>query len=364
LSPRKSGKKAGKKAKPTSLAVGANPHAQALLGSAIDAGRFHRSLLFHGPLGSGRTATARWLAARLQCEKAGRGDVPCGRCVPCGKVERGVHPDVHTAAPEGNEIKVDAIRDLCRAASFRPYEGRHTVLIVPRAERLNVHAADAMLKTLEEPPPSLVWVLAAPSPESVQPTIASRCQAIRFPPLPPEELAGYLRRERDGLSEEEAALLVRLTRGDVERALVEDPAVLGKERDAALKLLAGIARGEAGERAFVEFVDARHRAPKKDEDGRPTSPDRLRGALELLLGIFREALAAATGSEARPELPAGEGKAVDDLAGRLGPEGAARGVLRVERALRALDAHANRRLLGETLLLDLQEILRAAAAGS
>jgi DNA polymerase-3 subunit delta' len=307
-----------------------------------------------------RAAAARPAPAAQETPSA----APCGACVACGKVARGVHPDVHVAAPgEGSrEIKVDETRALAHAAAYRPFEGRWTVLLVPGAERMNEHAADAILKMLEEPPSRAFWVLTAPSPEALLPTIRSRCQALRFPPLPPGELAAYVMREREGLTEEEARLLVRLTRGDVARALLEDPAVLRQEGEAALHLLAGLATGEAGESACVAFVDSRQKAPKRDEEGSPAGPDRLRGAFDLLLGILHDALTVASGAAAAALVSGGDGP-VAALARALGPEGAARAIQRVEAAVRALDAQANRRLAAETLLLDLQDLLRPPSAG-
>ena len=188
----------------------------AALTSAVRAQRLAHGLLFVGPDSVGRETTARALARGLLCDKRGSAAavVPfgCGACRNCRRVQAGTHPDVHVvlseaeavarglAEPDGKkarpsvEIKIDAIRDVCRVLPQRPYEGGTRVVIVVDAHRMNERAQNALLKGLEEPGAAEnILVLLVPGLRAVLPTIASRCQRLQFSPLSPEALHTILR---------------------------------------------------------------------------------------------------------------------------------------------------------------------------
>src|SRR5262249_26040551 len=135
--------------------------------------------LFTGPPGSGRSIAARAFAAALLCEDEG-----CGRCQACRTARAGSHADVKVVISDQSQIKVDPMRELVRQAALAPSSGRWQVFIIEDADRLNDKAADALLKSIEEPPPRTVWLLCAPTVEDVLPTIRSRCRTtvLRTPP--------------------------------------------------------------------------------------------------------------------------------------------------------------------------------------
>lgn len=168
--------------------------------------------LFTGPPGSGRSNVARAFAAALQCGEAG-----CGECNACRTALSGAHPDVTLVRTDRLSLEVDEIREHVRAAALRPSAGRWQVLIVEDADRLTEKAADALLKTLEEPPPRTVWMLCAPTAEDVIVTIRSRSRQVVLRTPPTRELAAMLVR-REGIDEDVAAAAARAAQGHVGRA--------------------------------------------------------------------------------------------------------------------------------------------------
>jgi DNA polymerase-3 subunit delta' len=182
--------------------------------------------LFTGPPGSGRSNAARAFAAALQCPDDG-----CGACLDCRTSLTGSHPDVTLVRTERLSIGVEQVRELVRKAAMSPATGRWQVLVVEDADRLTEPAADALLKSVEEPAASTVWVLCAPTVEDVIPTIRSRCrlQVLRTPPA--AAVAEVLVR-RDGIAEEIAASAARASQGHIgrARALATDEATRARRR--------------------------------------------------------------------------------------------------------------------------------------
>jgi len=167
------------------------------------------SLLFAGPAGVGKRLTALATAQALNCtaEKGsytfsddpadGKGGRPlfdaCGVCAACSRIARNVHPDVLLIEPgETGSIKIDQVRDAIDRAAYRPFEGRRRVVIVDEADALVVPAQNALLKTLEEPPPSSVFFLITSRPDALLPTVLSRCPRLRFRPLSAQDVARAL----------------------------------------------------------------------------------------------------------------------------------------------------------------------------
>ena len=187
-----------------------------ILRRAMQKGRVPHALLFHGIDGIGKRTTALTFAKALNCA-AGRLDA-CDRCDSCRKIENGNHPDVITVRPEGAFIKVEDIRDVQRQIMFRPFEGQRRVFIIIDADRMNAASANALLKTLEEPSPVNLLVLVTSRPYQLLPTILSRCQKLRFHPIPEQTIALVLEK-RHGMTGEMAAVVAASSRGSIGRAL-------------------------------------------------------------------------------------------------------------------------------------------------
>jgi len=234
------------------------PRVLETLQRAISSQRVAHAYLFHGPDGSGKRAAALAFAQALQCAEGG--PEPCGTCSGCRKVERLIHPDVHVMMPypRGTDTEdvaqriqrlathpyaaVDFVRrpslddptkssnkqvmyhvdrvndDLRRSMSYKPLEGRYKFVLLLDADLMRPEAANAFLKLLEEPGNRTVFVLTSKRPDRLLPTILSRCQRLRFDPLPADGLAAALR-DRDDVPADKAATYARMADGSYTRAL-------------------------------------------------------------------------------------------------------------------------------------------------
>lgn len=201
--------------------------------------------LFSGGEGIGKKMTALALAAAVNCRNAGSSG-GCGECPSCRMVAALTHPDVHILAADGDEIKIDQVRQTQADLALKPFEGAKKILIVDGAESMNPSSANAFLKTLEEPPGETLIVLISPLPQSLLPTIRSRCQEIRFLPLPRPILAQALMRKR-GLSEEDAWFLAALAQGSLGRGLAMDVEQEKAMREELMVLWSGLGQMNAGE---------------------------------------------------------------------------------------------------------------------
>lgn len=173
--------------------------------------------LITGPPGSGRSIAALCFAAALQCTSDG---VPgCGQCRACLTAMAGTHADVRRIVPEGLSIGVDDMRSIVQIASRRPGTGRWQVVLIEDADRLTEGAANALLKVVEEPPPSTVFLLCAPSvdPEDIAITLRSRCRHVALVTPPVDAIAQVLI-DADGSSEEDARWAASVSGGHVGRA--------------------------------------------------------------------------------------------------------------------------------------------------
>ena len=220
-------------------------HVVRALRTAVAEGREGQAYLFSGPRGTGKTSTARILAKVLNCENPQDGE-PCCECESCLSVERGTSYDVHELDAASNN-GVDAMRDLIEKASLGT-PGRHKVYILDEVHMLSKPAEAALLKTLEEPPPHVVFVLATTDPQKMSATIISRTQHLQFHLLPADTLAEHVRwvAADVGLEVSDAAIEQVLTRGG------------GSARDtlSALELVASTGDDGITNLALDEFVEA------------------------------------------------------------------------------------------------------------
>ena len=209
--------------------------------SGLTTGTMTHAWLITGPPGSGRSVAAQCFAAALECTSDG---VPgCGQCRACSTTMAGTHADVRRIVPEGLSIGVDEMRAIVQTASRRPSTGRWQVVVIEDADRLTEGAANALLKVVEEPPPSTVFLLCAPSvdPEDIAITLRSRCRHVALVTPSTDAIASVLM-SSDGLSAEQAGWAASVSGGHVGRArrLATDPdarerrkRALGLARDAA-----------------------------------------------------------------------------------------------------------------------------------
>ncbi len=168
-----------------------------------------QSVLFVGLPSVGKSSVARYLARLVNCTAP---TPPCDTCSSCRKIIAENHPDVIIFDDENTPLKIETIRDIQRAVSLSPIEGTYHVVIFCNFERATTSAANALLKTLEEPPPNAIIMLTAPDSELLLPTIVSRCQPYKLRPLPTAQIGEALQTVWH-LPEEQATLLTRLAAG-------------------------------------------------------------------------------------------------------------------------------------------------------
>lgn len=202
--------------------------------AAIAKGRLHHALLFTGPAGVGKRTAALALASALDCDVAP--GVGCGTCSACSRIAEGIHPDVITLAREGAAqiVPIETVRaQVIAAVGLPPHEARERVFLIDEATALQPAAANALLKTLEEPPARTRFVLMTVAPDQLLPTIRSRCQRISFAPLAAEA--------RRAIGGAEAEPVVAAAQALIAAASRRDPgAAIGLAGDAKLDVAAVI----------------------------------------------------------------------------------------------------------------------------
>jgi DNA polymerase-3 subunit delta' len=218
--------------------------------SAIENGRLPHALLFVGPAGVGKRAFAGELARAAVCLAPIAGDA-CESCSGCIRSRNGEHLDIRVVEPDGAFIKIAQIRDLAREAIYHPYEAARRVFIVDEAHRLREEAANALLKTLEEPPSTTVIILVTDQPYALPETIRSRCQSIGFASIEAEEIERFLS-STQVRPQAEIRLLSRIASGRIGKALSTDLSVYKEKR----KEMLGLIEVLAGDRDRVRLMKA------------------------------------------------------------------------------------------------------------
>jgi len=295
----------------------ANRRLAALLARSVGRDALPPSLIFSGPPGGEMRETALAVAQAINCLQPvvkGESRDACGSCAACSKIARGVHPDVLIVEPgDSAAIKVDQVRDAIDRAGFRPFEGRRRVVIIDQADMMMAGAQNALLKTLEEPPPSSIFILATTRPDMLLPTVQSRCPRLRFQSSAREEI------DTDARDIAQDVL--------AQAAASDDP---GRRMDAAKDLMA-----------------------KTSGAGGRTDREQLASHLHAMAALLRDVELLATdadtstlaNSDVRPHL--------DRLSKSFGGERGMRAFTAVDRALTALDENANAKIVADWLVLQL-----------
>jgi len=228
-----------------------------ILRGSIARNHIAHAYLFAGEKGIGKRLTAINFAKALNCKRAVDYQLIdcCDRCPSCIKTDKAIHPDVFFIEPEGGgrQITIQAIRNMEESLSYKSFEGGWKIAIIDSAETLNQPAANAFLKTLEEPPPQSLLILISSMPELIPETIRSRCQRINFSTLPLKMMIRVLEQNSELSSNDERMLLSMLSCGRPARLLEED---LIERRNRSLEwfkaLLGDIKGGLWEDRGFMD----------------------------------------------------------------------------------------------------------------
>ena len=342
-----------------------------LLQRSLADGHLAHAYLLVGPPNVGKTTLGLAFAQALLCEdEAARAQgVACGRCAGCRKTRERTHPDLRVVEPDGAadddagavvgesgdvagaarskrkaasraQIKIETVREVQRDLSLRPYQGARRVVLLAQADTLNDAAENALLKTLEEPPPYALLILTAEDAETLLPTTVSRCQQVSLTPVPAPTIAEAL--VALGQSPDDAARLARLSGGRVGWALqaARDPGLLTR-RTAHLDGLARVLRASRAERLAL----AEDMAKK---------PDTLPDLLLLWQGWWRDALLTQAGcGEWVTNID--QRALLDQAAGRRSLETLAQALRATRQTAEELERNANPRLALEVLFLSWPE---------
>jgi DNA polymerase-3 subunit delta' len=315
-----------------------------LLAEHIARQQERHAYLITGPQGIGRRTLALRFAQGLNCQNPPAPGQPCQRCSACKRIEAMQHPDLSIvqAEHEGEVLRIDQVRELQHSLALAPYEARYRVALILRFEEAHSSAANAMLKTLEEPPAQVVVMLTARSAEDLLPTIVSRCEVIRLRPLSLEETSQGLQYKK-GLPSETADKLAHISGGRPGYALrlYAQPQLL-EQRQSFIEDLFQLLASSRRER----FAFAAERVNDKDE---------LRNELQVWLTFWRDVLIYTAGiSGSITNLDYAD--QLKRLADSIEIKAAEAYVTSVENTIDRIDHNVNARLALEVLVLDFPRV--------
>jgi len=322
----------------------------------LEAKRLPGALLFSGEEGTGKKLFALEIARALNCRTL-RGVGGCGECSICQRIGRlnypqseesegwktiiwSDHGDVGMVVAPKRLLLVDQMRQIEREANFRPFEGKSRVFLIDDADKMNEPSANALLKVLEEPPPTSHLILITSQPAMLLPTIRSRCQVVRFSPLSAKEIENHLV-QAEKTPPKEAALRARVARGSLGRALASNSKQLSGQRSAMLEVLRALA--VTGDRLrLLRSAEELNEARYKDE---------FEARLDILETLIRDALAVAVGapesqlinSDLLPELSV--------ISGKISTGQAATWITQIEEMREQLVVNINRKVASDALLM-------------
>jgi DNA polymerase-3 subunit delta' len=315
-----------------------------LLAEHVALGRERHAYLFTGPSGVGRRTLALRFAQSLNCLKPPLAGQPCLTCSTCKHIEQMHHPDLMMvmAEHEGETLKIDQVRELQHKLALAPYEAQYRVALILRFEEAHISAANAMLKTLEEPPEHVIVILTANSAEELLPTIVSRCELLHLRPLSTDETARGLHTLK-GMPEEISEKLAHLSNGRPGYAirLFEQPQLLEQRQlwlDELIQILATTQR--------ERFALAKEIVEDKE---------RLRNELQVWLTFWRDVLICSSGMR-HSITNLDYSNQIQKLGAIIDLNSAKIQVIAVERTIDYIDHNVNARQALDVLLMDFPKV--------
>ncbi len=317
-----------------------------LLKEHIASGNFRQAYLITGPEGVGRRTLALRMAQALNCPQPIAPGEPCGACRTCTQIDRMQYADLNIiqAAYRGGTLKVDQIRELQHSLALAPYEARYRVAVLLRFEEAHISAANALLKTLEEPPPQVVIILTAESAESLPPTIVSRCEALRLRSQPIKTIQEGLETKL-GMPAEEANQLAHLSGGRPGYAihLHRNPELLALRLSWLEEHNTLLSASRVERFAYIE---------KLTKGKENLDKEKLRSQLQTWLSLWRDIFLYASNASA-PLANIDQIDTIQELSKHFGYDSARSMVTTLQRTLDLIGSNINVRLAMEVLMLDL-----------
>ena len=323
------------------------------LSQVIAKKKMPHAYLFTGIPGVGKKTTARALAMALNCVSPQQGDA-CGSCPSCRKILHGNAPDFQLIQPEGNKIKISQIRELNQELSFAPLSARYRVFVICRSELMTAEAANAFLKTLEEPPPDNIFILTASEPLDLLPTVVSRCQIVSFQPLPRAVVAGWIR-EKKGLSENDADIIAGLSGGSLGRALTMTESEFLEKREKWLERIAKLPTFPRGKALGAAFTWAEELRISEVRSG-PESSSGTSVVLDIWKSWYRDLLVSKAGDGENVLMNSDFSQNLKKISKRLSIKNLGRSFHLIDRAQMELLENRNSALVLEHLVLGLREL--------
>lgn len=308
-----------------------------LLQRAIQNEKVANSYLFLGSEGIGKSRVALQFAKALNCLEGENRIDACDRCASCRKIDHHLHPDVSLIEPQGQTIRVDQVRQMQRTLAYRPYEGKRRVVIFTAADRMAHDIPNTLLKTLEEPPLHTVIILLANNPRFILPTILSRCQSVRFNPLPSHLVSDWLMKEKS-LEAGEAHLLASLSEGSPGKALEIKEEIANIPRKELLKAWVGSKSTSIEEKeGWVESL--------------PSQRENLHLILEMAKTLLRDLIVLKTSENNPPMIHSDLTEALEEVAAGWDLSSLLRRMEILHQTSRAIRGNANTRLSLEAMML-------------
>jgi DNA polymerase-3 subunit delta' len=320
-----------------------------LLIDRIASGRVGHAYLITGPDGIGKRTIAMRFAMALNCEVPPQPGEYCGTCRSCRLMDESMHPDLHilTAEAEGAVLKVDQVRELQRQLALTPYQGTWRIALIPDFQHASESAFNALLKTLEEPPPAVILILTAEQAETLPETIVSRCEVLPMRAVPTEEIVMSLTAK--AIDPDQAELIARVSAGRPGVALqfIAEPEMIENRIAKIDEMVQVLAMNRSARMRFVdELVRGRDLSTQRVE---------ISDLLTLWQGVWRDILLISSDSGIPLSNPDYQ-ESLEETAHQLSLQQTMDVLRSIQHTLEAISLYANNRLAMENLVLGLPQI--------